>query len=332
MKEMMNMQKSYSHIRGFNYQPSYGTTEVDTWLKFNPDIVELELGRGKKYFPKMNAIRVWLSWGAFKCDPNRLSASFGRLLDIAERYDLAVMPLLFNRWHDPFLDWGGIYVDHFYPKLSWVSMDEQRKFNKKWFDPYLTRIVGEHARDDRVFMWDLCNEPFSYYGTLNEFSGTKEAEFAWLQNVYDTCKSLGARAPLCVGMHPGYGIKGTELVESISDVLTIHPYYVPRNHTRIEYERELDGYVELSKKVGKPLLASETCWGAVEDVERVEIIRYTLSQLKKRGIGWLCHALHHSFVTDLHRPEYGPVGPPGYMAFIEKDGSLRKGHEIFNEF
>jgi len=35
---------------------------------------------------------------------------------------------------------------------------------------------------------------------------------------------------------------------------------------------------------------------------------------------------------DAHRPEFGPLGPPGNLSFIEADGSLRSGHEVFNEF
>ena len=44
------------------------------------------------------------------------------------------------------------------------------------------------------------------------------------------------------------------------------------------------------------------------------------------------HALHHSLVSDLHRDAYGPVGLPECLHFLEADGSLRAGHEAFNEF
>ena len=62
------------------------------------------------------------------------------------------------------------------------------------------------------------------------------------------------------------------------------------------------------------------------------MIQYTLAQLKKRGIGWLAYVLHHSLIADAHRLEFGPVGGPGNLAFIEADGSLRPGHEIFNAY
>ena len=54
--------------------------------------------------------------------------------------------------------------------------------------------------------------------------------------------------------------------------------------------------------------------------------------LSKRGIGWLAYLLHHSLIADAHRPEQGPLGAPGNLLFIEADGTLRPGHEAFNEF
>jgi hypothetical protein len=61
-------------------------------------------------------------------------------------------------------------------------------------------------------------------------------------------------------------------------------------------------------------------------------MRYTLGELVERGIGFTVHALHHSLVADLHRDEYGPVGHPECLHFIEADGRLRAGHDAFNEF
>jgi hypothetical protein len=57
-----------------------------------------------------------------------------------------------------------------------------------------------------------------------------------------------------------------------------------------------------------------------------------MTELKKRKIGIMPHALHHSLIADLHLPEYGPVGGPGDLRFINADGTLRKGHEVYNEF
>jgi hypothetical protein len=57
-----------------------------------------------------------------------------------------------------------------------------------------------------------------------------------------------------------------------------------------------------------------------------------LKQLKQRNIGSLVYLLHHSQIADAHRAEFGPVSGPGNLSFIEADGPLRPGHEVYNEF
>lgn len=316
-----------SRVRGFNYQPSYGSTGFELWQRFDATVADRELGLGKKYFPKMHAIRLWLSWDSFVRDPDGFCANFDTALATAEKHSLVVMPVLFNRWHDCVLDYGGIYIDHFLPRVSWVQRECM-------FAPFLDRVVGEHVADPRIFAWDLCNEPFSYSRPPEEMPDIVGAEYSWLEGLYLRCKELGTEAPITVGIHPGHKRKGIEQIEPISDILSIHPYWTadsPR-HSKEDFEELLDEYAAFAHSAGKPLLATETCWGAVDDVKRVEIIRYTLGELKRRGIGWLAYLLHHSLIADAHRPEFGPLGTPGNLSFVEADGSLRPGHEVYNEF
>jgi hypothetical protein len=309
----------WSAVRGFNYQPSYGTSGFDLWQRFDAKTIELELGRGKKYFPGINAIRFWLSRDSFVRNPRQFSDNFETSLTIAAKFGLVVMPVLFNRWHDQVLDYGGIYIDHFLPGSGWV-------YNPNLFDSYLTAIVGGHKSDPRIFAWDLCNEPFP----SESFPEIAKAEFNWLKGVYDHCKRLGASAPITVGIHPGTPLPK---IEPITDILSIHPYWTGGDdNARAAYEKKLDVEVAFAQSVKKPLLPTECCWGAFDDARRVEFIRYTLTQLRKRKLGWLAYLLHHSLIADAHRPEFGPVGGPENLAFIEADGSLRKGHEVFNEF
>lgn len=316
-------------VRGFNYQPSFGSSGFEIWQKFDAAVVDIELKRGRKYFPKFHALRVWLSWDSFKRDPKRFAANFETMLALCHKHGARVMPVLFNRWHDSVLDYGGIYIDHFLPRVSWVQ-------RAKMFQPFLEAMVGAHAGDPRVFAWDLCNEPFSYSRPPAEIPDIVKAEFDWLKGLYDACKKLGAKAPITVGIHPGHERQGIEQIEPISDLLSIHPYWVPKKDQpdggKAGYEKLLDVYVAFAAQVKKPLLATETCWGEVDDARRVEIVRYTLTQLKQRRIGWLAYLLHHSLIADAHRPEFGPLSGPGNLAFIEADGSLRPGHGVFNEF
>jgi Cellulase (glycosyl hydrolase family 5) len=326
-KQPQGDQMDYSQIKGFNYQPSWGSTGFEIWRNFDAERMGHEVALGKAYFPGMNAIRIWLSHDAWLRNHSRFDAAFETALRIADNHGLSVMPVLFNRWHCPTLDYGGIYIDHFLSKASWVQGKDQPA-------AFAEAIVGAHAADSRILAWDLCNEPFAYNCPPSDLPDIVKAEYAWLERTYGIAKRCGAQAPITVGIHPGHGRAGLRQIEPISDILSIHPYWTCDSpvHGKDAYEKSLDDYVQFASGVGKPLIATETCWGATDDAKRVEIIHYTLGQLKKRGIGWLVYLLHHSLIADAHRIEFGLLSAPGNLAFIEADGRLRPGHEVFNEY
>jgi hypothetical protein len=328
--------KRYRDLRGFNYQPSYGSSGFELWQKFDLPTIDSELTQGKAHFPKISAIRLWLSWDSFIRNPKLFEAHLESALQCAASHGLAAMPVLFNRWHDYMLDYGGIYTDHFL-----LPMEKRRPL----FRPYIDAVVGRHANDDRIFAWDMCNEPVLQGISASWTQNLRDAEYSWLADIYASCKALGAKAPLCIGTD---GMENLKLINPISDIFTIHPYFIHyleneagKLNGAIEFDPielltkeldRLDRIVEFANQENKPVLASETCWGSMDDKKRVGIVESTLSELKKRDIGWLAYLLHHSLIADAHRAEFGPTDHAGYMAFIEADGSIRPGHQVFNEF
>lgn len=317
-----------AHIRGFNYQPSYASSGFEIWQIFDSGLIETEVARGKRHFPGMNALRVWLSWDSYGRSPDRFRSRFETMLAICGKYELAVMPCLFNRWHDPVADYGGIYTDHFLTGAD-------NLINKGSFRPYMEAVVGEHRDDPRIFCWDLCNEPYHCKPELDPaiMKAVEDAESSWLVALYDICKELGATAPVSVGVHGGK--KSTfdpiERLEPVSDVLNVHAYCFPGGD-RAAFEARLDWYVDLANRTGKALVVGETCWGHLDNAVRAELVRYTLGQLKERGIGYLTYLLQHSLVPDAHWPGYGHVHDGvGTLHFVEPDGSIRPGHEAWNE-
>lgn len=233
----------YSQIKGFNYQPSWGSTGFEIWRNFDAERMGHEIALGKAYFPRMNAIRLWLSHDAWLRNPSRFEAAFETAMGIADTHDLSVMPVLFNRWHCATLDYGGIYIDHFLPKASWVQGKDQPA-------AFAEAIVGAHATDSRILAWDLCNEPFSYNCPPSDIPEIVSAEYAWLERTYGIAKRCGSQAPITVGIHPGHGLDGIRQIERISDVLSIHPYWTCDSPVRGKdaYEKSLDDYVQFATK------------------------------------------------------------------------------------
>jgi endo-1,4-beta-mannosidase len=268
----------------------------------------------------MNAIRLWLSYDAFIRQPDKMPQRFHRVIDLAEELGVRFIPTLFNGWHScP--DFGGISVE----MLDYWGAAE--RFDGA-FGPYIEAIVKPHANDARILLWDMCNEPFN----SSRCDASNKTILDWLGRVRQKCKDLGAQAPLAVGATPS--IDAMRMVEPLSDVLTFHPYFAWNAWvtTPEQFEAFLDQAVAFGKSAGKPLLATETGWGAPDDKKRAEVLAVELGGLAKRNIGFTAHLLHHTLVADGHRPEYGPMSGAGYMAFIEKEGTLRPYHEIYNRF
>lgn len=319
----------YSTVRGFNYQPSYAWNSYEAWRFFDASIFKRELTLGKKFFPKFNTVRLWLSYDAFRYEEDRQAENFEAVLKICEQLGIKAIPVLFNRWHDATLDNGGIYYTQMVPGSCWCATETM-------FDSYIEKIVKAHKEDDRILIWDICNEPFAY-GSNKEFVDIiKPYEFAWLRKIYKMCKDAGAEQPVSLSHSSPY-TPVIEEVADISDVFLVHPYYY-YNENDLK-NKPLDGfrdwmksYEALSKKYNKPVLTTETCWGSLDDAIRAEVIENTLSVHREFNMGFIVHALHYSFVADLHNPEDAPTSFPGNLAFINKDDSLRKGHDIFNRF
>ncbi|MDR0626992.1 MAG: cellulase family glycosylhydrolase [Bifidobacteriaceae bacterium] len=327
------MGQDYSAIRGFNYQLSTGTTSLENWLYYSADRFELEVRRGKQFFPGWNTIRLWLSWDAYFRKPQAFKDNLASMLAIADRFGLKVVVCLFNRWHDVTgYDNGGVYLDNFLFPQEWA-------YYVPLYEEFVADIVQVHGDDPRIIVWDLCNEPWPYNDFNEAIKAVVAPELDWLTRMHAAVRSKDTATPIGVSVHNYLGLDGLSWVEPLSDVLLIHPYYMvtpvkpDTPERRAEYDAFVASYVAYGRKVGKPLLVTETCWhGQETDAQRVENLRFTLQTLTKYKLGFIPHALHYSLCADLHDIEDGFVGECGNLAFIRKDGTLRPGHGAYNDY
>ena len=242
------------------------------------------------------------------------------MLAAGDALGLKFVVTLFNGWHSwpPF---GGITREQV---GDWVGTATATDV----FTPYVDAVVGAHAADPRVLLWDLCNEP------MNSTSAAEDQQtiIDWLGHIGECVRANGADAPICIGSIPM--LSQIQMLEPLCDVITWHPYFAWNAWVKTpeQYLHGLDDVLDFIRTTGKPMLVTETGWGAMDDAKRADVLRVELGALRDRGIGFLAHLLHHTLVADGHRQEYGPISNAGYMAFIEAGGSLRRHHEVFNEF
>lgn len=319
---------TYADVRGFNYQPSHASHGLEIWgTDFNLSLMRKELWIGTQHFPGMNTVRLWLSHDAYIRFPERVPERLGAVLDLGEDYGLEFVVTLFNGWH-AYPDLGGL---HPFSLSEWHEGDEYEEA----FEPYVRDTVGRYADHESILLWDLCNEPsFSDPDQTTPVAERGESlTYRFLERVAEQARDFDPAAPLTVGT---VGSLATlEQYEPLSDVLTTHPYYswsLPDGSSPADLRDFLDDAVALANRVGKPLLGTETGWGALDDEKRAETLEVELAAQAERDVGFLAHLLHHTLVADGHRPEYGPVWDPGHMAFVEPSGDLRPHHDVFNEY
>lgn len=316
--------KDYSYVKGFNYQPGYAYNSYETWRFFDAKVFRSELSNGKAAFPGFNTVRYWLSYDAFRYEEDRQAANFETALSIADSLGLKVVPVLFNRWHDYNMDNGGIYIDQMVTESNWCS-----RGSGLYIDSYIQKIVAAHLDDERILVWDYCNEPYSYGSNKSFTDIIRPLERQWLTLVYGKCKETGARQPISFSPcsdSPAFLREHND----ICDVFLIHMYR--RNVPIDDIARNLINCRLTAEELGKGVITTETCWGSTDDEERIEIIRLELGAHNMAKVGYIAHALAYSHVADLHNAEDGVVGGPGNLCFLDKDGTVRKGHEIFNNY
>lgn len=318
---------TYADVRGFNYHPSHASHGLEIWgTDFQPSLMAKELWIGKQHFPGMNAVRLWLSHDAYLRFPDRMPQRVGEILDMGEDYDVEFLVTLFNGWHS-YPDFGGLHPQSLREWQDGGGYEQS-------FEPYVDAIVGEFSGHEHVLAWDLCNEPLLSIQNREDLVDLDVdrslVAYRFLERVYEQVLSYDPTAPTTVGTMDDATC--LEIFEPLSELLTTHPYYAWTRETPEEFTRSLDEVVAFANAVDKPLIATETGWGAMDDEKRASVLDVELPALHERNVGFLAHMLHSTLVADGHRTGHAPVHDAGDMSFVDPDGSLREGHDVFNEY
>jgi hypothetical protein len=306
-KPSLHVYPDYGWLRGFSIIPSWAARIEDAWWFYDAARMREEVALATQVHA--NCIRLWIEFSAWMRDPDKITANFLDAVAAIGDTGMKVMPCLFNRWHDNRYDYGGTYTENLFGKWD-AQMD------------YVRSIVAPLIADERVLIWDLCNEPS---GDDLSDRVTKQ-QFDWLEQIATTVRGCGARQPIIIGTMNGRNIDNHE---PLVDVLCGHPY----PHDRAGLIQCVDAYAAQRRKFGKPFLVNETIPGCLNDHIRGETARYFTEILSESDMGWMGWALREGKAISTRKDRYDSNGinGQGFHPFFTKEGRLRPGCEFMTE-
>jgi len=207
---------------GFNFVPSTACNDIEIWQAdtFDEPTIDRELGwAGDVGF---NTCRVFLSFAVWQHDPEGLKQRFDRFLSIAARHGIRVMPVPLDDCNFTNQEPAVGKQPEPTPGLSnacWVPSPSASMVRDPgtWapLEAYIKDMVGTYARDTRIVMWDLYNEPGNS-GLGNDSLPLVEAAFRWAREVRPT-------QPLTVGVWGGPPEISQRQI-GLSDIVSFHLY------------------------------------------------------------------------------------------------------------
>jgi hypothetical protein len=302
-KPTLHVYDNYGWLRGLGVVPSWAARIEDAWWFYDGSRMREEVALARQIH--VNCIRLWIEFTAWMRDPEQVTANFMDAVAAIAENGMKVMPCLFNRWHDSRFDYGGTYAtprgENLKPQVDYVKM-----------------LVTPLANDDRILIWDLCNEPASH--------DPQTAEFAWLSDIAAAVRACGARQPITMGTMTGANIT---TYAPLVDVLNGHPYA----HDRKGLESLIAEFQKRQRELGKPFMVNECIPGALDDLVRADVVRFYTEMLSAAGFGWMGWVIREGKAISTRRDRYdgNGINKEGFHPFFTKEGKLRGGLEFLTE-
>ncbi|WP_320930344.1 exo-alpha-sialidase [Hungatella sp.] len=263
-------------IVGCNYVPSCSINGIATWQEegFDQvyDVMKRELSLAAEI--GMNSVRMGLPFPVWRDQHDGFMDRLERVLNLLENYHMTMMPVFFD-------DCGRGPVEYYSPQVQYGTQPEpvpgmhggykaappiqssnptysmvDEKENWPEMERFVRDIVGQYAKDDRILMWDIWNEPGNSgsagVGGIDKSIRPMELAFGW-------AREMEPEQPLTAGCWDYYidrvehgRFKPLTPIEQraleLSDVISFHYYGSLENTRKI---------VECLKKWNRPLFITE---------------------------------------------------------------------------
>jgi hypothetical protein len=230
---------------GCNFIPSNAINELEMWQAdtFDPQTLDKELGMAASL--GMNIVRVFLHQIAWEQDKEGFNKRIKTFLEIADKHQIKIMFVLFDScWNDNPMPGKQPEVKVGVHNSGWLRCPGTKMLfdSRNWpkLEDYTKGIIGEFAKDTRVIVWDLFNEPSN--------SGYMDAVMPLLKKSFEWARAAKPTQPITSGWWHDHPLSN-EFMLNNSDIITFHNYSTPEN-----LEKKI---IELRDKYKRPIICTE---------------------------------------------------------------------------
>jgi hypothetical protein len=261
-------------ITGSNFQPSTAINQLEMFQKetFDLSTIDRELGWAEEL--GFTAMRVYLHHILWTTDKEGFKKRLHEYLSVSSKHKIKTIFVFFDDcWNDSYAP--GKQPD---PKpgihnSGWVrdpgTMIYAHPDTMKVLEAYVKDIMTTFAKDERVLLWDLYNEPGN--------SGQFNKSMSLLKNVFAWARQVNPTQPVSAGIWHG----GKEFVDlnkfqlANSDVITYHQYQYIDKHLST---------LDTLTKHNRPLICTE--YMARTNGSLFQTIMPVLKEKKVDAINW----------------------------------------------
>ena len=234
---------------GFNYIPANAISYTEMWMPycFDSEFIDKELALAEDI--GFNCLRVVLPFIVWEHNPKEFKGRLSQFLDICDKRGLKVMLTLFDDCAfgsdsaliDPWYGQQPDVVEGWYAS-GWTPSPGHGivSDSSQWYrlEKYVKDIISEYKNDNRVWAWDMYNEPTNM--------GMGDTTVPLVEKVFKWAREINPVQPMTVDMFSGE--KLNNIILGNSDFITFHNYN--------DKERLLKKIQEF-KQYNRPIICTE---------------------------------------------------------------------------